>query len=336
MNARILARTADGMLQEFALAGALRIGSESPSEVRITAPGILPQHARTGADDKGVFIEAIGGAALAINGERVERRTLRHLDVITLGDNVHVIFSTSAAALPMQTRPRKAVVPTTVTAAATAAPLNVTRAFTRADLAAIFKPLDDTPADATPHTSIGVPPPAAFTPPDAPVSANTAIGLPVAAAFTPAEPPSPQTRLGIPVAAAPPAFTGAMPPTLEMTREAPAFAPPETVIFEAPAVRPITAVRLSGTIGVFEAPLGRSLVGRGATAAVRMPVKEMSREHAALIVSAERVILEDLKSVNGTTVNGTAITGTHELAEGDLISFGTIDLRVDFIRLGGG
>jgi pSer/pThr/pTyr-binding forkhead associated (FHA) protein len=270
-----------------------------------------------------------------INGERVERRTLRHLDVITLGDNVHVIFSTSAAALPMQTRPRKVVAPTTATSAATAPPLNVTRAFTRADLAAVFKPLDDTPADVTPNTSIGVPPPAAFTPPDAPVSPNTAIGLPVAAAFTPAEPPSPQTRLGIPAAAAPPAFA-AMTPTMEMTRAVPVFPSPETVMFAAPAVRPINSVRLSGTLGVFEAPLGRSLVGRGATAAVRMPVKEMSREHAALIVSADRVILEDLKSVNGTTVNGKAITGTHELAEGDLISFGTIDLRVDFIRLGGG
>ena len=55
-----------------------------------------------------------------------------------------------------------------------------------------------------------------------------------------------------------------------------------------------------------------------------------------LIVSPDRVTLEDQKSINGTTVNGERISGERVLAEGDLVSFGTIDLRVDFVRLGGG
>jgi pSer/pThr/pTyr-binding forkhead associated (FHA) protein len=332
MSARLLARTSDGMLQEFPLAGPLRIGSDAPSEVRIAAAGVLPEHARTGADDNGVFIEAIGVARLAINGELVERRTLRHLDVITLGDTTHVIFSTSAAPLPMQTRPRPAAAAAAPAASAPAP--NATREFSRGDLAAVFKPIADAPADATPKTSFGVPPAASFKP-DAAATPNTSTGLPPPAPFAPAA-ASPHTRLDLPPATAPPAFEGAPRPTLEIARAVPAFNPQETRILEAPAVRPITGVRLTGTMGAFDAPLGRSLIGRGSTAAVRIQAKEVSREHSVLVVTADRVILEDLNSVNGTTVNGAAVDGSRELAEGDLISFGPIDLRVDFIRLGGG
>jgi pSer/pThr/pTyr-binding forkhead associated (FHA) protein len=280
MSARLLARTTDGVLQEFALGGAIRIGSDAASDVVLDAPGVLPQHAQTAIDGQGIWIEPIGEAKLAVNGEPAARRMLRHLDVITFGDQTHVIFSTSAAPLPQPIRSRRAAV-------STAPPANVTRVIPRAALAAMFKLDEPAPQPVLPNTAIGITPAAAvFTPPD-----ETTVTAPINVA--------------------------------------------ETVVMQPSATRPIRGVRLSGNIGDFEAPIGRSVLGRGQQAAIRILDKQISREHAAIVVAADRVTIEDLKSVNGTKVNGAKIDAVHVLAEGDLLTFGSIELRMDFLRLGG-
>ena len=76
----------------------------------------------------------------------------------------------------------------------------------------------------------------------------------------------------------------------------PSFVPKETVILRCRSVRPIKSVRLTGTAGVFEAPLGRSVIGRGSKSTVRIDSNEVSRVHAVLIVSPDRVTIEDQKS----------------------------------------
>jgi len=312
MSGRILVRTGEGLLQEFPLAGSLRIGSAPPSELVLEGDGVLPQHAVAVISDQGCFIEAVGSSSIAINGERVERRALRHLDVITLGDRVHVIFSTSTVPLPQQQQVR-AKKPVT----AVVSPANVTRALTRADVAAAtFRPQVEALPASAPNTTVGLPAAPAF--PASPSPANTIVGLP-------------------PVATAPPAFGAQSPQTIEVSPGAArSFKAPETVMFDAPVVRPINSVRFSGVAGVFEAPLGTSLVGRGSKATLRIDSSQVSRVHAMVIASPDRVTIEDQNTVNGTAVNGVPTKGPHVLAEGDLVSFGTIDLRVDFVRLGGG
>jgi pSer/pThr/pTyr-binding forkhead associated (FHA) protein len=174
-----------------------------------------------------------------------------------------------------------------------------------------------------------------FTPEEPEDPRNTRLGIVRAGVvpFTPEEATDPRnTRLGIPPAAAvpfkPQADEPAEPPTIMS-------APAETVILPARKERPITGVRLITADGVFEAGTGQSTIGRGVQAAIRIPDKQISRIHALIDVTPLSVTVEDQESVNGTKVNGTRIEGRQVLAEGDVVMLGDIELRVDFIRLGG-
>ena len=92
MTGKILVRTAEGVLQEFPLGAGLRVGSGRASDSAIEGDGVLPEHANVGVTEQGGWIEAVGGSRVSINGEPADRRALRHLDVISLGDHVHAIF----------------------------------------------------------------------------------------------------------------------------------------------------------------------------------------------------------------------------------------------------
>ena len=93
-------------------------------------------------------------------------------------------------------------------------------------------------------------------------------------------------------------------------------------------------MRLSGADGVFEAPLGVSVIGRGSKSTVRIDSAKISRVHAMVNASREHVTIEDQGSANGTAVNGVRIKGRHALADGDLLSLGSIELRVAFHSAG--
>jgi len=309
MSGRLLVRYGDGVLQEFPIQSRLKIGSSAPSDVVVEGDGVLPLHATAEIRDKDCWIAAVGNGKIAVNGQPAERRALRHLDVITLGDRVHVIFSTSSSALPQPGKPKKTA------AAPNPAVPNVTQMFRREDVAAMFTPPPDEQPTQAPKTLVGIPV----------VSPMPSIGTP----------PS-NTIVGLPPAVTPPSFGAEVAPTVELSAGAASFVPKETQFLQAPAVRPINSVRLSGIAGVFEAPLGQSVIGRGSKATLRIDSTEVSRVHALLFVSADRVTIEDRASSNGTTVNGARITGEHVLAEGDRVAFGTVDLHVDFVRLGGG
>jgi diguanylate cyclase (GGDEF)-like protein len=68
--------------------------------------------------------------------------------------------------------------------------------------------------------------------------------------------------------------------------------------------------------------LGRSLVGREASASLSLSDDTVSREHAQLVREHEDVYLEDLSSLNGTFVNERKLSGRIRLESGDQVRFG--------------
>jgi DNA-binding winged helix-turn-helix (wHTH) protein len=67
---------------------------------------------------------------------------------------------------------------------------------------------------------------------------------------------------------------------------------------------------------------GANVVGRGHEADVRIPLAEVSRRHARIIIVGARAIIEDLESRNGTFVRGRAVHRPTPLADGDEVGFG--------------
>lgn len=77
-----------------------------------------------------------------------------------------------------------------------------------------------------------------------------------------------------------------------------------------------------------EMPLGDFVVGRGASCNLALDDALVSRRHAVLRASEDRVVVEDLGSRNGVLVNGIRITGPTRLAHGDLVTIGEHELRL--------
>lgn len=67
---------------------------------------------------------------------------------------------------------------------------------------------------------------------------------------------------------------------------------------------------------------GENMVGRGHEADVCIPVSQISRRHARVVVEGSRVTIEDLGSRNGTFVRGRAVEKPTPLADGDEVGFG--------------
>ena len=67
---------------------------------------------------------------------------------------------------------------------------------------------------------------------------------------------------------------------------------------------------------------GENLVGRDAEARVAIDLGRVSRRHARIVVSGERVVLEDLASKNGTFVGGRRVADPVDLRDGDEIGVG--------------
>jgi len=67
----------------------------------------------------------------------------------------------------------------------------------------------------------------------------------------------------------------------------------------------------------------RALVGRSSQADVRLEDPEVSRRHALLWREAGGIWVADLGSSNGTYLNGEPLPEVSEVADGDLITFGS-------------
>jgi hypothetical protein len=67
----------------------------------------------------------------------------------------------------------------------------------------------------------------------------------------------------------------------------------------------------------------RAVVGRSSQADVRLEDPEVSRRHALLWREAGGIWVADLGSSNGTSLNGDALAEVGEVADGDLLTFGS-------------
>ena len=94
---------------------------------------------------------------------------------------------------------------------------------------------------------------------------------------------------------------------------------------------PIRQVTLTGSSGTFKLGLGRHDIGRSDSIAMTLLSPQVSRVHAAIIVTTMEVRVEDAKSANGTYVNGTrlAIGATSPIKHGDRVAFGNVEFTVE-------
>ncbi len=72
---------------------------------------------------------------------------------------------------------------------------------------------------------------------------------------------------------------------------------------------------------MYQLAAGRTVIGRGEQAGVRIMDDGISREHAAIESDGSRAVLVDLKSTNGTFCNGIRVS-RHELSDGDKVAIG--------------
>jgi DNA-binding winged helix-turn-helix (wHTH) protein len=105
----------------------------------------------------------------------------------------------------------------------------------------------------------------------------------------------------------------------EATEEAQAPAVPDSML---------CWLTLKGT--TFRLEDGDNVIGRGPRCAVFLDVDGVSRRHANIHIDvATRLItLADLGSTNGTFVRGSEVTRPVELHDGDVITVGSVDLRL--------
>ncbi|MCP4656101.1 MAG: FHA domain-containing protein [bacterium] len=72
-------------------------------------------------------------------------------------------------------------------------------------------------------------------------------------------------------------------------------------------------------------------VGRDASNRLALPDESISRQHAVLVVSPDRVLVEDTGSTNGTFINGVGVERA-ALAPGDTVAFGSVELRLELLH----
>jgi pSer/pThr/pTyr-binding forkhead associated (FHA) protein len=91
--ARLIGRTGAVADRDFVLDDNMRLGAAKENDVRITAEGVSRRHARIFREAGKFWVEDTGATnGTFLNGSRVQREMLRHLDVITLGRKVDLIF----------------------------------------------------------------------------------------------------------------------------------------------------------------------------------------------------------------------------------------------------
>ena len=115
----------------------------------------------------------------------------------------------------------------------------------------------------------------------------------------------------------------------------PTAGPGETMVYQAaaaatpdPEPTTLSACAVFGPDGPFPLSGGRVRVGRGRSNDFVLEDASVSREHAELVAAGDGWLVRDLGSTNGVSVNGAKV-GERRLAFGDVISFGTADVRFD-------
>jgi hypothetical protein len=74
---------------------------------------------------------------------------------------------------------------------------------------------------------------------------------------------------------------------------------------------------------------GHYVVGRNLECDIVISDPNVSRQHAEFVCAAGDVVVRDKNSTNGTKVNGVAIHGDQLLQHGDVVSFGTAQVKFE-------
>ncbi len=74
---------------------------------------------------------------------------------------------------------------------------------------------------------------------------------------------------------------------------------------------------------------GHYILGRHLENDIVLNDTNVSRKHSEFVCAAGEVVVRDLGSTNGTKVNGVLITGEQLLQHGDVINFGTAQVRFE-------
>jgi pSer/pThr/pTyr-binding forkhead associated (FHA) protein len=136
------------------------------------------------------------------------------------------------------------------------------------------------------------------------------------------------------VAPAPPAAKAPAPPAPEPERPA----APATVVGVSPVipvVGPIREVRLLGPAGELAVTEpGDYNLGRAKDAPLRVDNPTVSRKHARIVLTEERVkaYIQDTGGANGTRLNGVQVERLVVLSDDDVIGIGDVELRVKLRR----
>jgi predicted component of type VI protein secretion system len=73
-----------------------------------------------------------------------------------------------------------------------------------------------------------------------------------------------------------------------------------------------------------------AIVGRKKGCSVRVPVSDVSRRHCRIVQQDGFVVIEDLRSLNGTFVNGERIAGARVVRPGDAVEVGPLRFVVGY------
>jgi DNA-binding winged helix-turn-helix (wHTH) protein len=97
----------------------------------------------------------------------------------------------------------------------------------------------------------------------------------------------------------------------------------------AAAARAASALRWTARWAAQALPLsdGEQLIGRGQDCQIRIDSPNVSRHHALVRVSSDRLLVEDLGSRNGTWLHGSRLAGATELQPGDVLRIGPEEVR---------
>ena len=74
---------------------------------------------------------------------------------------------------------------------------------------------------------------------------------------------------------------------------------------------------------------GHYVLGRHLDSDIVLNDSNVSRKHAEFVCAAGEVMVRDLGSTNGTKVNGVGVSGDQLLQHGDVINFGTAQVRFE-------
>ncbi len=75
------------------------------------------------------------------------------------------------------------------------------------------------------------------------------------------------------------------------------------------------------------------VLGRDDGCDIVIPVRQISRQHARIMMESGACVIEDMRSKNGTWVNGYRLTGMRQLEDGDEIRIAK-DIRLRFVGSG--